>query len=211
LRNPRNLGKSLTLNRVADRARHELIVFVDADVIVNPQALRDALTRLQNPSVAAVSCPYAPQNGGFIPLMQSIEYNMLSFIQGAYNAFSAIALWGGLIDGRRSAISAAGRFTLNASTEDMDLAFRLNERGWRVEQRFVKVRTYVPDTLKGWAKQKIRWSSGGFQCFLAHWRIWLRNPLHILFLFTFCLLTVAGVIDMAREIVLWENILGYFH
>ncbi|MFZ0135284.1 MAG: glycosyltransferase family 2 protein, partial [Desulfobacterales bacterium] len=144
MRNAQNIGKAATLNAHARFARHAIVVFVDADVLLNWAALMDALARLQSDRVGAVSCPYAPQNKGLIPLMQHIEYNMLAFIQGAYNLFSAISLWGGFIVIRKKAFLAAGGFTLNAITEDMDLAFKLNQKGWKVEQSFCPVRTYVP-------------------------------------------------------------------
>ncbi|HEX5420879.1 MAG TPA: glycosyltransferase family 2 protein [Gammaproteobacteria bacterium] len=209
--NERNIGKSQTLNEQFRLAKHELIVFTDADVIVNERSLQDALSRLEDPSIGAVSCPYAPQNSGLIALMQHVEYNMLSFIQGAYNCFSAIALWGGFIAIKKKAFLDAGCFSLNAITEDMDLAFKLNEAGWRVEQSFVPVRTYVPDTLKKWYKQKVRWSSGGLQCFFNHYRIWLRNPLHVLFVFSYCILLTSAVIKMGKDIVLWNSMLDYLN
>lgn len=52
-----------------------------------------------------------------------------------------------------------GKFNLSAIVEDMDMAFRLNMHGYRVEQSYVAVATHVPDTLKTRFKQKIRWNS----------------------------------------------------
>ena len=210
--NRRNVGKSKTLNDHFHLAKHDIIVFADADMVVNRRSLHDAVARLQaGRKVGAVSCPYAPQNSSIIPLMQHIEYNMLSFIQGAYNCFSAIALWGGFIVIKRQAFLDAGGFTLNAITEDMDLAFKLNEVGWRVEQSFFPVRTHVPGTLKQWYKQKIRWSSGGFQCFIKHYRIWVKNPLHVMFVCSFCVLLSFAALNMGKDIVMWDRILAYFH
>ncbi len=207
--NDRNVGKSRTLNERFRLARHDVIVFVDADVIVNERSLHDVVARLADPRVGAVSCPYVPENSGVIPLMQHIEYNMLSFIQGAYNCFSAIALWGGFIVIRKQAFLDAGGFTPNAITEDMDLAFKLNEAGWRVEQSFLPVRTYVPDTLNKWYRQKLRWSAGGTQCFVKHYKVWLKNPLHVLFVFSYCILLTAAAAKLGKDLVLWRDMLGY--
>jgi len=208
--NPSNLGKSKTLNDHFSLARHEVVVLVDADVIVSRKPLEDALARLQRTDVGAVSCPYRCANRGFIPLMQTIEYNMLSFVQGAYNLFSAIALWGGFIVIKRAAFVQAGGFTLNAITEDMDLAFKLNQNGWRVEQSFCPIHTYAPDTLRKWYKQKIRWSSGGLQCFLKYYKVWLKNPLHVLFVISFCMLLTFSALKMGGYVLLWDEIYRYF-
>lgn len=209
--NARNKGKTATLNEQFEIAGNDLVVFVDADLIVNTGALEEALARLAKPAIGAVSCPYVPENRGLIPLMTHIEYNMLSFVQGAYNRFSAIALWGGFIAVKRQAFVDSGAFTPNAITEDMDLAFKLNEQGWRVEQCATPVRTYVPDTLSGWFRQKMRWSSGGLQCFVRHHRVWMKNPLHIVFLTAYCLLITSAVGELLRDIAVWEAALSQFN
>jgi len=208
--NASNLGKSKTLNDHFRLAKHEVVVLVDADVIVSRKPVEDAVARLQSQDVGAVSCPYHCANRGLIPLMQNIEYNMLSFVQGAYNVFSAIALWGGFIVIKREAFFQANGFTLNAITEDMDLAFKLNQNGWRVEQSFYPIHTYVPDTIRKWYRQKIRWSSGGLQCFIKHYKVWLKNPLHVLFVFSFCILLTFSALRMGEYVLLWDEIYQYF-
>jgi biofilm PGA synthesis N-glycosyltransferase PgaC len=208
--NAANYGKTKTLNDHFDLAKNEFVVFVDADVIVSPKPLADAIARLQCNGVGAVSCPYRAANTGFIPLMQTIEYNMLAFIQGAYNVFSAIALWGGFLAVRRESFSSVNGFTLNAITEDKDLAFKLTLSGWKVEQSFCYIRTYVPETLRQLIKQKIRWSSGGLQCFVRYYAVLMKNPLHILFMLSFCVLLTASIMKLGKNISLWDEIVDYF-
>lgn len=205
-----NLGKSKTLNDHFHLAKHDIVVFVDADVIVAQKPLTDAIARLQFPGVGAVSCPYRSANQGILPLMQTIEYNMLTYIQGAYNVFSAIALWGGFIAIKREAFLCVNGFTLNAITEDKDLAFKLNLSGWKVEQSFCYIRTYVPETIRQLFKQKIRWSSGGLQCFVRYYRVLLKNPLHVLFVFSFCILLTTSTLNMGKNIFLWDEVFDYF-
>ena len=208
--NSSNLGKSKTLNEHFHLTKNNIVVFVDADVIANRQSLVDAISRLQSSDVGAVSCPYRSANSGLFPLMQTIEYNMLSFIQGAYNLFSAIALWGGFIVIKREAFLNVGGFTLNAITEDKDLAFKLNENGWRVEQSFYPIKTYVPDTFSKWFKQKMRWNSGGFQCFVRYYRVWLKNPLQILFVFSFSTFLILSTLNIGKNLFLWDETIRYF-
>jgi len=208
--NEKNLGKSQSLNIHSDLAKHDIIFFVDADVIVNKKSFSDALNRLGPNNVGAVSCPYIPQNKGFIPLMQHIEYNMLSLVQWSYNLFSAIALWGGFIAIKKKAFLQVGKFSLNAITEDMDLAFKLNENGWKVEQSFSPIKTYVPDSIKKWLKQKMRWSGGGFQCFIKHYKIWLKNPIHIFFIFSYCIFISSAALALVKNLLAFNNIINYF-
>jgi len=205
-----NLGKTKTLNQHFHLAGNNIVVFVDADLMVNRKSLMDAVARLQQPCVGAVSCPYRSANPGFIPLMQTIEYNMLSFVQGAYNVFSAIALWGGFIAIKRTAFMSAGGFTSNAITEDMDLAFKLNRSGWKVQQSFHPVKTFVPCTFKHWYHQKVRWSSGGLQCLVKYHRVWIKNPMHVLFLFSFCILLTLSAANIGKDLFLWDQIIDYY-
>ncbi len=198
--NPVNMGKSATLNAALPSARHELVLCLDADTMLNPDALGDMLARFGHDSrVGAVSCPYAPSNRGFLPSMQAMEYNMLRLSQGAGNVTSVMALWGGCLMVRREDFRAVGGFSSNAITEDVDLAFKLNREGRRVEQSFVFVRSLVPDTWRGWARQKLRWTAGGFQCVFKYPLVWLRNPLQTLFITSYALLTVAGLCGLMAD------------
>lgn len=192
--NRMNTGKAESLNRAIRSAKHEQVLCLDADTLLNRTALNDLLSRLiHRPRVGAVSCPYKPLNGGFLPAMQAIEYSMLRLSQGAGNVTSALALWGGCLMVKKSAFLEAGGFSLNAITEDVDLAFKLNRCGWKVEQSFVFVQTEVPSRWKSWVRQKIRWTSGGCQCFFRYPGVWLRNPLQMLFIFSYTALTFAGL------------------
>lgn len=59
---------------------------------------------------------------------------------------------------RTSAVRQVGLFSLWALVEDMDMAFKLNEAGYRVEQSMHFVLSEVPATLKTWYRQKMRWN-----------------------------------------------------
>ena len=185
INNEINLGKSESLNQISEYATHDILMFVDADILLKPENINDMLARLEKDKVAGVSCPYKPYNKGFWPLMQEIEYNMLSTIQWAYNIFGAMAMWWWCIMIQKDAFKKAGKFSLQAITEDMDLAFKLNELGYKVQQSFHKVETVVPDTWKELYKQKIRRNSGGAQCFIKYWKVWIKNPLHVIFVVSF--------------------------
>jgi len=209
--NPVNLGKAETLNRASVLAAHEVIVFVDADTSLNIRAINDMTARLaHDPSLGAVSCPYRPANRGWLPRLQSIDYSMISLIQGAYNIFSGLALWGGCIAVRKVAFNQAGCFSLSAITEDVNLAYTLNRAGWRVEQSLIPVASHVPDTIRTWIRQKIRWTAGGFQCQFRHPSVWMRNPLQVVLIALYSILALNAFGTMIQQTVqldrLYDNI-----
>ncbi len=194
--NAENKGKARSLNDTIPLARHEFVLCLDADTFLNRNALADMLARMKaDDRLGAVSSPYRPANRGFLPLMQGVEYSMLLLTQGAHNITSAMALWGGCMMVRKSAFKEVGGFRLDAITEDVDMAFRLNRRKWRVEQSFRPVRSLVPDTLRGWMRQKLRWTSGGTQCYFRHFRVWIRNPIQLFFILSYSLFIASSVLD----------------
>ncbi len=209
--NKKNLGKAASLNKISHLASNEVLVIVDADVVMNKKALIDMFARLELKNVVAASCPYAPQNTGFLPNMQWIEYNMLSFLQASHNITSTLSLWGGCIAVKKKGFQEVGMFSPNMIVEDMDLALKLNEAGYKVMQSFEPIRTQVPRTLRSWYRQKIRWSSGGAQCIIKHYKKWLQSPLHIIFIILFSALSFIFVVSVIRELVFFDNIIDTFH
>jgi len=206
--NTENVGKSASLNALSQRAKHDILFFVDADIILNRQAVEDVLARLQEKKVAAVGSQFLSENKGFLPVMQTAEYYMLTLIQGAHNRFSTMSLCGACFAVKKEAFEAVGRFSENAILEDLDLALKLREASHKVQQSFYHIKSYVPDTAKIWYRQKIRWSSGSTQNIIKHFRTWIRSPLTLIFLFLFSLLGIIAALSLIRQALLFENLIG---
>lgn len=204
--NEKNKGKAKSLNDTIPLAKHEYVLCLDADTLINKPALFDMLARMDNDSrLGAVSCPYRPRNKGFLPILQAVEYSMLLLTQGAHNLTSAMALWGGCLMVRKSAFDEVGGFYLNAITEDVDLAFRMNRHHWRVEQSFRAVRSLVPQTFKAWVRQKLRWTSGGTQCYYRHIPVWIKNPIQIFFIFSYSFLLASTIPTLFDKIEIVQS------
>jgi poly-beta-1,6-N-acetyl-D-glucosamine synthase len=198
--NPQNVGKVESLNRGMREARHALILCLDADTMINREALNDMIARMHTTAkLGAVSCPYRPANKGFLAAMQGMEYSMLRIAQGAGNMTSALALWGGCLMVRRQAFDAVCGFSKRAITEDVELAFKLNQAGWKVEQSFVFVESYVPVSWRQWFRQKIRWTAGGFQCVMHYPAVWIRNPIQVLFISSYALLALTRIVALSSD------------
>ena len=213
-----NKGKARSLNDVIPLAKHDYVLCLDADTILNRSALRDMLARMEaDCRLGAVSSPYRPKNRGFLPLMQAVEYSMLLLTQGAHNITSAMALWGGCMMVRKSAFAEVRGFRLNAITEDVDMAFRMNRCRWRVEQSFRPVRSLVPSSVRGWIKQKLRWTSGGTQCYFRHARVWIKNPIQLFFILSYSFFIASSVLDFFEGVdvvgsvgVIWDSSLSFW-
>jgi glycosyltransferase involved in cell wall biosynthesis len=128
-------GPALARNRGAHAARGEVIAFVDADVIVHPDALRRMLETLDGqPTAAAVFGAYDESTS--VPGFLSQYRNLLHRYVHLAGAGETDTFWAGCGAVRRSAFRDAGGFDAarfrRPQIEDIDLGYRLRDRGWRI-------------------------------------------------------------------------------
>ena len=208
--NKENIGKAKTLNNISKLAKHDILWVVDADIILTKKAVEDVLARFEyNPRVSAVSCPYEYANRNWLDIMQSMECNLMSLLQVSQNLHTCFSLWGGCLAVRKSSFEKVGRFSEYMHTEDIEMSFKMAEHKFKVEQSLCHVMTFPMDTFTKWYHQKRRWVVGAVQCYLKHWRVWIKAPLQILFLLIFAVLNFYSVLYLIKEIVflniIWDN------
>lgn len=206
-----NTGKTIALNNASKQAIHDIIVFIDADTLLNQNALDDMLKRLEHEkNVVATTCPYKPMNKGFLPTMQAIEYNLSRFTNGSYNYRSSVMTmrWWCIAIYKKQFIEA-GMFSLNAISEDMDLWLKLKELWYRAQQSLYTVETWVPYTLKSRYKQKLRWSSGWMQCLIQHFRVWITNPIFVIFTVLFQVSLILRSYYFVKNTILFGNFIDF--
>lgn len=132
VRGPAGAGPAAARNLGVARTTEELVVFVDADVEVHP----DAFTRIRvafaaDPRLAAVFGSYddAPDAPGVVSRFRNLLHHHVH--QGA--AGPAETFWSGLGAVRRDAFDEVGGFDAErypgATIEDIDLGMRLHARG----------------------------------------------------------------------------------
>lgn len=133
---PEDAGPALARNEGASRAGGDVLVFVDADVEVHPDALGLIDERLvQDPALTAVFGSYddAPDAPGVVSQFR----NLLHHHVHQSSPGPARTFWTGLGAVRRDAFFAVGGFDAEryprATIEDIDLGIRLADRGARIE------------------------------------------------------------------------------
>lgn len=154
-------GRSSASNLAFACASHDLIVSVDTDTTFDRHAMRNALYRLEDPQVGAVSGNVTARNAGksLLADIQNMEYRItigagrsgldmidqVSLVSGAFAAFRASAL-------RR----VSGMDPV--SGEDLDITLRLRRVGYRIAfARNAICRTEVPTTMRALINQRFRW------------------------------------------------------
>jgi len=162
-------------------ARGEFLLILDADFRPEPDILRVVMPYFTDPGVALVQTRWGHINRrkNLLTRLQSIfldgHFALEQTVRnrsGRFFTFNGTAgVW------RKCAISDAGGWEHDTITEDMDLSYRVQMKGWR----FVYLNDYVtpaelPEDMDGFKAQQHRWTKGCIQvCQKMLLDIWRSN------------------------------------
>lgn len=160
-------GKSAALNLAARLATGQIFVVVDCDCVLEPTALRQLLSRFEDPGVGAVAGSVLVRNAraSNVASLQALEYlfsihlgrtlldyfDLVTCVSGAFGAF------------RSEAWEAVGGMDPGPG-EDFDATLRLRQHGYRI--RFAPdavIHTDVPETFWALMHQRNRWERDAFR------------------------------------------------
>lgn len=162
-----NGGKHSAMNVGLANTDAELIGCLDADSVVSPEALARIAPIFEDPRIAAVTPGIhvkEPQN--LLQHMQNVEYRLSLFNRYITAALGAVFITPGPFSiFRASVIRELGGWRYGHSTEDMEMALRVQDAGyWIANAPNAVVHTSTPFTFKHLFRQRVRWTYG-----------WLRN------------------------------------
>jgi cellulose synthase/poly-beta-1,6-N-acetylglucosamine synthase-like glycosyltransferase/peptidoglycan/xylan/chitin deacetylase (PgdA/CDA1 family) len=167
-------GKAGALNTGVAFARHELIVMVDADTVVEPDSIHRLVQPFADPAIGAVSGNVKVANRrGLLGKWQHIEYVIgFNLDRRLYDTLGCICTIPGALGAfRRRAITDAGGLHTDTLAEDTDLTIALNRAGWRVVfEDSARAWTEAPTGLRQLWRQRYRWSFGTMQALWKHRR-----------------------------------------
>jgi len=158
-----NGGKHTAMNLALTHTDAELIGCLDADSIVETHALMHVAAVFKDPRVAAVTPGiHAKETNNLLQHMQKVEYRLSIF-----NRFMLAALGSAFITPgpfsifRASVIRELGGWKHGHSTEDMEMALRMQEHGFLIANcPAATVFTSTPPTFAKLFKQRVRWTYG---------------------------------------------------
>jgi len=164
----RNQGKAMALQAGALLARHEILLCVDGDALLDPHSAHWLVRHfVDDPDVAAVTGnPRIRNRSTLLGRVQVGEFSsIVGMIKRAQRSFGALFTVSGVITAfRKSAVHQVGYWSADMLTEDIDITWKLQRAGWdaRFEPRAL-VWILMPETLRGLWKQRLRWATGGAQ------------------------------------------------
>ena len=134
LRLEQNRGAAAARNRGVAAAAAELLLFVDADVALQAQAISRLLDFFdRHPEFASVIGTYTARST--LPNPCSRYHNFFTFYHHDLSGSEVEWFWGAMGAVRRPALAAAGGFDeryAGAAAEDIQLGYELSERGYRI-------------------------------------------------------------------------------
>jgi len=201
-----NGGKASALNLALTHARGEVVVCVDADTQLKPDAIGLLARHFSDRQIGAVAGNVKVGNRlNLLTRWQSIEYiTSQNLDRRAYALLNAVSVCPGAIGAwRRSALTEVGGYVSDTLAEDMDLTWRLRRAGWKVDTESGAIAyTEAPDTFRGFFRQRFRWAYGTLQCLWKHkralgrygWFGWLTLP--AIWLFQILFQVLAPLVDL---------------
>ena len=167
-----NGGKASALNHGVARARGQLVIGLDADTLFAPDTIRRLVAPLADPRVGAVAGNAKVGNRiNLVTRWQAVEYvTSQNLDRRAFALLDCITVVPGAIGAwRRELVVRAGGFTDDTLAEDQDLTLAIRRMGFSIAYADDAIAyTEAPDTLRGLAKQRFRWSFGTLQCMWKH-------------------------------------------
>ena len=185
-REDRHGYKAGALNHGLETARGEFIAIFDADFLPQPQFLEETIHHFTDENVAVVQTRWAHINRSYSLLteVQAILLDGHFMIEhtarnrsGRFMNFSGTAgIW------RRRSIHDAGGWTHDTLTEDLDISFRAQLKGWKfIFLPDLVTPAELPVEVNGFKTQQHRWAKGSAQT--ARKLLWpllkSRQPLYV--------------------------------
>jgi cellulose synthase/poly-beta-1,6-N-acetylglucosamine synthase-like glycosyltransferase/peptidoglycan/xylan/chitin deacetylase (PgdA/CDA1 family)/spore germination protein YaaH len=201
-----NGGKASALNHGIRVATGEILVCVDADTVLHPDAISRLARHFADPRVAAVAGNVKVGNRGRLTtVLQALEYTTSQNLdRRAWASVNAITVVPGAVGAwRRDAVLDAGGYSTDTAAEDMDLTWQLRRNGWRiVADNEALCFTEAPEKIGALFRQRFRWAFGTLQCLWKHRGAlgrygWFgRAMLPALWLFQFAFQLLSPLVDI---------------
>src|SRR5690606_24620689 len=168
-----NQGKAMALTMGALAARSPCLVCIDGDALLESDAVSYLVHPLiAHPQVAAITGnPRIRTRSTLVGRIQVGEFSsIIGLIKRTQRVFGRLFTVSGVICAfRRDALEEVDYWSLNMATEDIDITWKLQLRGWRA---FYEPRALcwvlMPETVKGLWRQRQRWAQGGAETFIKY-------------------------------------------
>ena len=160
--------KAGALKQGLKSAKGELIAIFDADFLPDLAFLKETVPYFIDPKVGMLQARWGHLNSDYSMLTRAQSIG----IDGHFSVEQASRAWGGLFMNfngtagiwRKATIEDAGGWQADTLTEDLDLSYRAQLKGWKLTfVTGVVCPAEVPVTINAFKSQQHRWAKGSIQ------------------------------------------------
>ncbi len=147
-------------------AKGDFIAIFDADFLPNPDFLLNTLPYFNNPKIGVVQTrwEHINKNYSLLTRLQAMQLDVHFTVEqkGRYAGDCLLQFNGTAGVWRRSTIDDAGGWEADTLTEDLDLSYRAQLKGWEIVYlEKVGSPAELPAEMNGLKSQQFRWTKGG--------------------------------------------------
>jgi cellulose synthase/poly-beta-1,6-N-acetylglucosamine synthase-like glycosyltransferase/peptidoglycan/xylan/chitin deacetylase (PgdA/CDA1 family) len=217
IRHQVNRGKPAALDRALSEAKSGLVLTLDADTNIEPEAVAKLVRHFVDARVGAVAGNVKVGNRErWLTRWQALEYiTSQNLEKRAFDLLNCITVVPGAVSAwRTEAIRLCGGFSADTVAEDTDLTITLRRNGWRIlyDEEAIAY-TQAPETPAALVRQRFRWTFGTLQAVWKHrdmlgrWRYGTLGFIALpnVFIFQLLLPLVSPLIDLLflGSLMLW--------
>lgn len=200
-----NGGKGKALNKAIALSSGEIIISIDADCLVEAEAVENFVKVFQDPKVmAAVGNVKIGNTHTIIGTIQYLEFLFSFYFKRADSLMNTIYIIGGAAGAfRREIFEKLGQYNTTNITEDIELSVRIQDAGMKIVYcHDAIIHTEGATTLTGLMKQRLRWKRGRFETFVQfkHLFFSLRKKHNKLLTCAIMPLAIFGEIQLFAEL-----------
>ncbi|HEX6890617.1 MAG TPA: cellulose synthase family protein [Chryseolinea sp.] len=146
-------------------ASGEFIAIFDADFLPAPDFLKNTIKHFSDPEVGVVQTRWTHLNGDYSLLTKlqafaldahfSIEQSARNSVGSFMNFNGTAGIW------RKECIESSGGWSFDTLTEDLDLSYRAQLKGWKFKYlQDITTPAELPVVMQAVKSQQFRWSKG---------------------------------------------------
>ena len=167
-RNDRSGFKAGALKEGLKTAKGSVVAVFDADFIPGPDFLKESVPYFQDPRIGMLQTRWGHINSDYSLLTRAQSIG----IDGHFGVEQASRAWSGLFMNfngtggiwRKKTIQDAGGWQADTLTEDLDLSYRAQLKGWKLMfASQVVCPAEIPVTINAFKSQQHRWAKGSIQ------------------------------------------------
>jgi cellulose synthase/poly-beta-1,6-N-acetylglucosamine synthase-like glycosyltransferase len=167
--------KAGALDAAMDQVEGDFIAIFDADFIPDPDFLLKTMPFFQDENIGVVQTRWGHINKDYSLLTELQAFGLnghFAIEQGGRNSSGHFINFNGTGGvWRKKCIEDAGGWEHDTLTEDLDLSYRAQLKGWRFKYlENVVAPAELPITMSALKSQQHRWMKGGAECFIKMWK-----------------------------------------